>query len=114
MLVSLKGFDEKIITLQASDSVTAGVAVSISGNNEVTAASEGTDVFGLALSVREGYAAVQVGGFATLPCANIEDARVGYQGITGADDGAVSIDDSGRKVFILSVNETDGTIGIIL
>lgn len=114
MSVSLKGFNEKVITLQAVDGLKAGDAVSLSGNLEVSPASEGTDIFGFAISVTDGYAAVQVGGFITVPCEGIEDAYVGYRAIQGADEGKIALAESGRKVFVVSVDKAAGKIGIIL
>ena len=116
MKVSFEGMGEQVVTFEAetsgSGAVTAGKPVVVSENGKVSAASKSGDIpAGVALSVRGGYAAVQVAGYVTLPCDGA--LTVGYQHIELDEEGKVQhASTGGRGVIVTDV--TDGVCGLIL
>lgn len=116
MKVSFEGMGEQVVTFEAetsgSGAVAAGKPVVVSANGKVSAASKSGDVpAGVAVSVRGDYAAVQVAGYVTLPCAG--SLTVGYQHIQLDASGKVTAASTGgRGVLVTDVN--DGVCGLIL
>lgn len=116
MKVSFEGMGEQVVTFEAATTgaaaVTAGKPVVITENGTVSASSKTGDVpAGVALSVSGGYAAVQVAGYVTLPCAAA--LTVGYQHIQLDASGKVTAATTGgRGALVLHVE--DGVCGLIL
>lgn len=116
MKVSFEGMGEQVVTFEAvttgSGVVAVGKPVVITGNGTVSAASKAGDVpAGVALSVRGEYAAVQVAGYVTLPCA--ASLTVGYQHIQLDASGKVTVATTGGR-GVLVTDVTDGVCGLIL
>lgn len=111
MNLSFNGFNENTITFEADSAlVKAGVAVTLGDDGKVSAAKEGDKICGVAVNVREGFAAVQVTGYVNLPAA--EKIPCGFQKITADAQGRAQLNDTGREVLVV-ISETD-TVGIIL
>ncbi len=111
MKVSMEGFEEKVVTFEAEDAVTAGELVLLTGNGRVGPCANAGDVpAGVALSVREGFAAVQTGGYMKLPCAS--DMTVGWHQLALNSDLAVAETAGGRCALVTDVS--DGVCGAIL
>lgn len=116
MKVSFEGMGEQVVTFEAvtsgSGAVQAGKPVVMTANGQVGAAPEaGAAPVGVALSVRGGYAAVQVAGYVTLPCDS--SLAVGCQNIALDADGNVTAAVSGGRGAIVT-DVADGKCGLIL
>lgn len=63
MKVSLNGYGESVTTFEAEDSVKAGYPVKMTGNGKVGLCTAKEAFCGIALNVRNGFAAVQLQGY---------------------------------------------------
>lgn len=110
MKVSLNGFGENIATFETQGTVTAGTPVMVTANGKVAAADG--DFCGVCTNVRNGYAAVQLRGYVTLPYTT--QPTVGYDKLS-ADSGKITADDTnGREYLVIDVDTTAKTAGILL
>ena len=111
MNLSFNGFNENVITFEAEPALTkAGVAVKITADGKAAPAVEGDSVYAVAVNVRDGYAAVQVGGFVNVPAA--EKIPCGMQKISVNAEGCAVCDESGAQVLVVVSDEQSA--GIIL
>lgn len=78
--VSFEDIGMVTATFTAREDVKSGQVVKITGNGEVGACADGDAFCGLALSVRSGFAGVQVKGFACVPTLWHGDAGSGEAG----------------------------------
>lgn len=114
MELSFNGYGENAATFAAQDGVAAGMPVKMAANGTVGACASGDLFCGVALNVREGFAAVQLGGYACLPYDGTAPA-VGWQALSAAADGKIQAAATGGRVFlIVDVDETAKTCGVIL
>ncbi|NLG93036.1 MAG: hypothetical protein GX485_05720 [Clostridiales bacterium] len=113
MKISLNGFGEAVATFEAESGVTAGAPVKMVGNGVVGGCAEKEGFCGVAVSLRGGYAAVQLRGYVVLPYAGTAPA-VGYQTLSAAGGGKVQVDSTGRSLLVTDVDTTAQTCGIIL
>ncbi|MBQ2688125.1 MAG: hypothetical protein IJF52_05815 [Clostridia bacterium] len=110
MNIGFNGFCENTVTFEADSTVEKGTLVKLIDDNTVGACTEGDKVVGVCVNVREGYAAVQIKGYAEIP---VEGAvNVGYQTFSAASDKSVQFDAQGRECLVVST-DTD-SIGVIL
>ncbi len=110
MNIGFNGFCDNTVTFEADATVVKGSLVKLIDDNTVAACESGDKVVGVCVNVREGYAAVQIKGYAEIP---VEGAvNVGYQTLSAADTVAFKADDAGREYLVVSA-DTD-TIGVIL
>ena len=111
MNVNFNGFNENVATFIADSSITeAGVPVKISADGTV-AKCAADDVFcGVCVGVRDGYAAVQLSGYVTLPAAS--KIAVGYKKLAAGANGTVAVNNSGRELLV--VDSTATQAGLIL
>lgn len=111
MNLSFNGFNENLITLEADDTlVKAGAMVTLTEEGKVASATEGDKICGVCINVRDGFAAVQITGYANLPCA--DKIPCGFQKITADAQGAAVVGDTGREVLV--VTSESGNVGVIL
>ena len=114
MEISLNGCGENVATFEADSSVTAGMPVKMTGNGIVGACAAKDCFCGVAISVRGGFAAVQLGGDAQVPYSGTTAPAVGYQTLNSSGDGKVQVEATGRSILITDVDTTAKTCGIIL
>ena len=108
MDISLNGFGENVATFAVSGEVKSGMPVKISANGTVAPCAAKDKFCGLVLSVHNGYAAVQMTGYAgTKP-------TVGYQTVNADGTGKVQVETTGRLLLITDVDEPEGTCGLVL
>lgn len=110
MNIGFNGFCENTVTFEADSTVAKGSLVKLIDDNTVAACEAGDKVCGICVNVREGYAAVQLYGYAEIPVEGV--VSVGYQTLSAASDTSVHFDAEGREYLVLSVG-TD-TVGVIL
>jgi hypothetical protein len=114
MKISLNGFQENVATFEAGSGVTAGMPVKMTGNGVVGACAD-EDVFcGVAVSVREGFSAVQLGGYIRVPYSGTTVPVVGYQTLSATADGKVQVSATGRSILVTDVDTAAKVCGIIL
>lgn len=115
MKVSFEGIGERVATFEAetqgSTAVVPGEAVTLSGSGKVCACANAGDIpAGMALDVRDGYAAVQVAGYVKLPCAS--GLTVGWHSLAVDSTGKLAETSGGRGALVTDVS--DGVCGVIL
>ncbi len=110
MNISFNGFMENTVTFECDENVTAGSLVKIYESGKVAPCAEGDKICGVCLSVRDGFAAVQVEGFVNVPVSGT--VTTGFVKIAATADGKAKASDDGREV--LCVCTEGGTAGFIL
>ncbi len=113
MNISLNGYGEQVATFEAEAGVTAGMPVKMTGNGMVGAGAALDAFCGVAVSVRGGFAAVQLGGYVKMPYSGTAPA-VGYQKLNCAGSGKVQVESTGRSLLVTDVDTAAQTCGIIL
>lgn len=117
MKVSFEGIGAEAVTFEAQETgaakVMAGEAVALCANGKVCACTAAGEIpVGVALSVREGYAAVQTRGYVKLPCA--AGMEPGFGRFSMDASGQLQKDDNGREAVVTDVDETEGMCGVLL
>ena len=110
MNVCFNCYGENVLTFETNGEIAAGDPVMITGNGVVQKANG--DFCGICVSVRNGFASVQLDGF----------ARVGYSVLPevgfcklSAEAGKIKADNSnGREFLVVDVDTAAQTAGIIL
>ncbi len=112
MSVNFNGYGENVVTFVADSSITeAGVPVKITADNTVGACSSAEAFCGICVGLRDGYAAVQLSGYAEVATAS--KLALGYTKLAAGADGKVAVNTTnGREILVL--NSTSGTAGIVL
>ena len=113
MKVSLNGYAESVTSFEADANVKAGFPVKLTGNGKVGVCTAKEPFCGIALNVRNGFAAVQLRGYyGKLPYSG-SGVKVGYLKL-GAANGKVEVADSGRECLVTDVDTESATCGVIL
>lgn len=113
MEIGFNGLNEACATFKAANGLKAGSVVCLDENGAAAPCAAGDKFCGVALSVRDGYASVQISGFAEVSCSG--GVTVGYN--TLAANGADSVktaEQDGREYLVLFTNSAAGTCGIML
>lgn len=111
MNINFSGYNENVVTFETGSSdVVMGTPVKMSESGTVEKCSANDSFCGVAVNVRNGYAAVQLSGYIEMP--TDEAFTVGYQNICADADNKVKSSDSGREYLV--VNVSDGIVGFIL
>lgn len=114
MKYSFDGFGENVATFGAQNGVAPGMPVKMTANGTVGACGAGDSFCGVALNVRCGSSAVQLGGYVRLPYGGTAPV-VGWQSLAAAGSGKVQTASSGgRSLLVVDVDEAAGTCGVIL
>ena len=112
MAVSFQGFHETAATFDVSGTISEGAPVKLCGNGKVSACAAGESFCGVALAVREGFATVQLGGYALLSYSGTAPT-VGYNALAADGKGGVKVLEGGRSLLVVEVL-SDGTVGVML
>lgn len=113
--IGYEDIGQVIVTMEAQAGVQAGMAVSLAGNSLAAVCPAGTAFCGLAAHVRDGHAAVQVGGFVRAGYSGQTAPAVGWNLLAGDGSGKVAADaENGRKVLVTEVDESARTIVMYL
>ncbi|MCH4238869.1 MAG: hypothetical protein LKF71_01145 [Oscillospiraceae bacterium] len=112
METAMNGYGEGVATFACSGEIVPGTPVMVTADGTVAKAS---GVFcGVAISCRDGYAAVQLDGYVSLPYSGTKPT-VGYQVLTTDADGKIETTAAGTAgVQRLVVNVDSTHIGFIL
>lgn len=111
MKTNYQGFEESVITIEADETLSeAGALVKILENGKAAKCAEGENFCGVSVSVRGGFAGVQLSGYVQLPLSG--SCAAGYQKLTAGADGAVKSADTGREYLVLE--SAGGEVGFLL
>lgn len=111
MNINFSGYNENVVTFETdSNDVIMGTPVKMSDSGTVTKCADSDAMCGVAVNVRNGYAAVQLSGYIEMP--TDDTFTVGYQNIGAGEDNKVKSTDSGREYLVVYVS--DGIVGFIL
>lgn len=111
MNVNFNGYGENVATFIADSTLTdVGVPVKISADGTVAPCSSGDNFCGICIAVRDGYAAVQLAGYATVNTSS--KLALGFTKLTAGANGKVTSGTSGREHLV--INSTATEAGIIL
>lgn len=114
MEFSFEGIGQVVATFAASDEVQPGMAVALTGDSTVGLGKAGDAPCGMALSVKNGMAAVQVSGMVKVGYSGTAPA-VGMGIIAGDGAGKIkTVTTGGINCLIVSVNTNDKTAVIKL
>ena len=109
MDISFNGYKENVLTFECESTVAAGKLVKMSASGKVANAAADDGFIGKALSVREGYAAVQLSGY--VEAAKSGTVNVGYNKLAAASSGVKTAQSGIDRLVIYS---DDTTVGFIL
>lgn len=111
MNVNFNGYGENVATFIADSSLTqTGVPVKISADGTVKACATGENFCGICVGVRDGYAAVQLAGYAKV--STTAKLALGYTKLAAGANGIVATSTSGREHLVIDSTGTEA--GIIL
>lgn len=114
MSVSFIGFDEKTLTFSTAADINPGTLVKLSGNGTVAACAADDAVFGVVISCRNCLACVQIGGYVVLPYTGTAPT-VGLNTLCAGSATALEVDSTnGKEKFVLDVDTTAATCGVLL
>jgi hypothetical protein len=111
MNVNFNGYGENMATFIADSNLTeTGVPVKISADGTV-AKCGGNELFcGICVGLRDGYATVQLAGYAKVKSAG--KLTLGYTKLAATSTGTVAMNTSGREYLVIDTTTTES--GIIL
>ncbi|MBE6824884.1 MAG: hypothetical protein E7513_06005 [Ruminococcaceae bacterium] len=111
MNINFSGYNENVVTFEIADSdIVMGTPVKMSSSATVMKCNDGDNMIGVAVNVRNGYAAVQLTGYIEMPTE--ETISVGYQTLSVNEKGKVEVNSSGREYLVTYVEQ--GIVGFIL
>lgn len=111
MDINFNGFNENVVTFEAESTLTKpGVLVKVVENGKVAPAKVNDKFCGVTVNVRNGYAAVALSGYVTLPA--VEKCEVGYKNLSVDTNGKVLENLKGKEYLV--VDSTEESIGFIL
>ena len=110
MSISYEAIGQVMVTCQAEQSVMEGHVVKMNGNDTVAPCAAGDIFCGVAGDVAEdGFVAVQVKGFVTVPCAD-STVTAGYMALAADGNGGVKAAAEGIKVLVMNVEDGEAVI----
>lgn len=113
MNIAFDGIHEVVATFLAEDGLVPGQVVKITANGTVGPCSSGDGFCGQVLSLRQGAAAVQLGGFLHVTCAN-GCPNLGKVSVASDGNGGIKTGNSGLVVQVVSVDSDSQTAIIYL
>ncbi len=111
-MIDYTGFDEKVITMKCLYEDIAGKPMSMEENDTIKIANDGDAFIGFGVAARDGYATVQVGGFAKVKVGE-GGINLGRTVIAADGQGGVSRSAEGNVVKVLYYDSDTQIAGII-
>lgn len=108
--ISFHGYNENVLTFECTGDVQRGSLVTMDSSQKVRVAKDGECFLGVALGVRDGFAAVQLQGYCELKAD--EDIPVGRTRLVASRFGRVKSRYEGIDVWVVAVGETENEDGI--
>lgn len=112
MNINFSGYNENVVSFAVDENseVTMGTPVKMVSSATVGACDDGDIIAGVAVNVRNGYAAVQLSGYIEMPADTM--LPIGYQKLVATTSNKVKCDDNGREYLV--VYSAGGVVGFIL
>lgn len=107
--ISFEGIGEMVATFACGENVTAGQVVKVSGDGKVDGCSAGERPCGVALSAEDGYAAVQLGGLASVSISG-EGVTAGWCKLSADGTGGMKQDTSAGTDYLVARVETGSAV----
>lgn len=108
MNIDFKGFNEKVLTFEADNTVTEkNQWVTLSNNGTVTQAAANSKLVGITVNVRNGYCGVQLCGTVTYP--KTGSIALGYTKLVYTANGIKQDNTNGKEHLVLSVDSNNVT-----
>lgn len=111
MDINFCGYGENVATFLTSGTVAPGTPVKVSASGTVSACANGDNMAGVAINVRDGYAAVQLAGYVELATSD-STITPGFIKLCSAGSNKVKAASTGREYLV--VTKSDNSVGIIL
>lgn len=108
MEINFTGFNENVLTFECASGVAAGNLVTMNASGKVAKAAADSVFIGKCISVRDGYAAVQLSGYVEVPKTGTID--VGYNKLVASSTGAKAGSSGIDRLVIYSDSTTVGFI----
>lgn len=114
MNMNFGNYEEQVVTFKCEheENIYMGTPVKMSRSGIVTACGDGDNMIGVAVNVRNGYAAVQLTGYIEMPVDDNFTFDVGYKKICVGAGGKVKLSSKGREYLVVHVEK--GIVGFIL
>ena len=109
MDINFLGYNENVVTFKVNGTINEGDFVKMYSSDTVAACSDGDDFIGVAVNVRNGFAAVQTAGYVEAAASAAVD--VGYNTLA-ISDGVIAESETGREYLVIHSDST--TVGFIL
>lgn len=113
MNISLQGYQENVATFEAEEAVQPGNLVKLTANGKVGQCADSDVFIGIAISVREGCAAVQLSGYYQVAFEDTQPS-LGWQTLSAKSASAVKTDPAGHLCLVTDVDTVGKIAGIIL
>ena len=107
--ISFEGIGEVVATFACGEGVAAGQVVKVTEDGTVGACSASEKFCGVALSAEDGYAAVQLGGLASVPISG-EGVTAGWCKLSADGIGGMKQDASGGTDYLVVQVETSSAV----
>ncbi|MBQ9517418.1 MAG: hypothetical protein IJR60_05020 [Eubacterium sp.] len=114
MSISFNGYEKSIITFEAGDGLAVGCPVTLNSNGEAVPASANSKFIGICTAIRNGWASVQTGGYATVKYSDSAPSYGVTMLATGANKTVKPVSENGIYYKVVKVDTTNTTAGIIL
>lgn len=109
MEINFNGYQENVLTLACESTVAAGDLVAMSASGTVGKAEDNSAFIGVCLSERDGYAAVQLGGYVEMKKSGT--VNLGFTKLVASGD-SVKAGSSGKECLVIYSDDTN--VGFIL
>lgn len=113
MEISLQGYRENVATFEASETVKPGDLVKLTANGKVSPCAKDDLFIGVVISVRDGYAAVQLAGYCRLAYEGTQP-DLGWQTLSAQGATSMKSDAAGHLCLITDVDTSEKVAGMIL
>ena len=107
-----RGYDEKTLTFTCTEDTHSGDLVTMNDSGTVRPTKLAEEFIGIAVAVRDGFAAVQLSGYIEVKTVN--KIEVGYHYLLAISNDTVDLAKSSTTQRRLVVNSEAETIGILL
>ena len=112
-MIRLEGFHNNCATFDAAQGVAAGQLVTVTADGTVSTATTGSFA-GLALSVRNGKALVQITGYMKVPVGEEALSSLAYGAVSLAAASGSAASGTGRTAIVVDKDTDNNLAGIIL
>ena len=116
MDICFEGIGQVVATFQTkNEKLTAGMAVTMTGNGEVGLSSDNKTLCGVTVgAARGGAVAVQIGGVVKVGYSDPTAPTVGFAALACDGEGEVTAGKDGANCLVLAVDESEKTVVVKL